>query len=120
MNKVIRIGVFETNSSSTHSITMCSKDEYKKWSNGEILLNNSYKNKSNKFISKEDAINIIKNSYKNVDINDEDNLKELLRDEGIYQSPDEYLGNDLETFYEEYTTVNGEVVVAIGKYGYDG
>jgi hypothetical protein len=120
MKKVIRIGVFETNSSSTHSITMCSKDEYTKWSNGELFLDNSYKNKGSKFISKEDAINIIKGGYKEIDINDEDNLKELLRDEEIYQSPEEYLGYDLETFHEEYTTVNGEVVVAIGKYGYDG
>jgi hypothetical protein len=33
----VRRNVFETNSSSTHSITMCSEDEYNKWKNGELL-----------------------------------------------------------------------------------
>ena len=36
--KTIRIGTFETNSSSTHSITMCMKDDYKKFKNGEMYL----------------------------------------------------------------------------------
>ena len=31
MKRQIRRGVFETNSSSTHSITMCSNKEYEKW-----------------------------------------------------------------------------------------
>ena len=37
MKRQIRRGVFETNSSSVHSLTMCSGEEYKKWENGEIL-----------------------------------------------------------------------------------
>ena len=35
MKKQIRIGVFESNSSSTHSLTIVSEDEFKKWKNGE-------------------------------------------------------------------------------------
>ena len=35
MKRQIRRGVFETNSSSTHSITMCMKSDYDRWSNGE-------------------------------------------------------------------------------------
>lgn len=31
MKKQIRRGVFETNSSSCHSLTMCSEKEYEKW-----------------------------------------------------------------------------------------
>lgn len=34
--KVIRCGVFETNSSSTHSVTICSDEEYTKWEDGEL------------------------------------------------------------------------------------
>ena len=34
--KTIRKGTFETNSSSTHSITMCMESEYEKWKAGEI------------------------------------------------------------------------------------
>ena len=34
--KVVRRGVFETNSSSTHSLTICSNEEYTKWEDGEL------------------------------------------------------------------------------------
>lgn len=34
--KIIRQGAFETNSSSTHSLTICSSEEYTKWENGEL------------------------------------------------------------------------------------
>ena len=32
----VRQGVFETNSSSTHSITMCTKNEFNEWVDGKI------------------------------------------------------------------------------------
>lgn len=32
----VRQGVFETNSSSTHSITMCTKNEFNEWVGGKI------------------------------------------------------------------------------------
>ena len=35
----IRKNVFETNSSSTHSITMCMKSDYDKWVSGELVWN---------------------------------------------------------------------------------
>ena len=58
----IRNGVFETNSSSTHSLVMCMKNDYDKWANREVYLNNEagwssyseYKNKQ--FVTKEEAI----------------------------------------------------------------
>ena len=34
----IRQNIFETNSSSVHSITLCTEDEFQKWKNGEILF----------------------------------------------------------------------------------
>jgi hypothetical protein len=38
MKKVqIRQGVFETNSSSTHSLCICTKEEFEKFKNGELL-----------------------------------------------------------------------------------
>lgn len=33
----VRRGVFETNSSSVHSLAMCTDDDYYKWKRGEIL-----------------------------------------------------------------------------------
>lgn len=34
--ETIRKNCFETNSSSTHTLTMCMKSDYKKWENGEL------------------------------------------------------------------------------------
>lgn len=33
----VRQGVFETNSSSTHTLTICSKDDYDKWKRDEVF-----------------------------------------------------------------------------------
>lgn len=33
----VRQGVFETNSSSTHTLTICSKDDYDSWKRGEVF-----------------------------------------------------------------------------------
>lgn len=38
MKKQIRRGVFETNSSSTHSITMCSEKEYDEFEKGNMYI----------------------------------------------------------------------------------
>lgn len=35
--KQIRPGLFETNSSSTHVLTMCSDEDYKAWLDGKLL-----------------------------------------------------------------------------------
>jgi hypothetical protein len=37
MKRIIRIGVFETNSSSTHSLTIVDKEEFDAWQRGEVL-----------------------------------------------------------------------------------
>ena len=37
--KQIRCNVFETNSSSTHTLAICTEDEYKKWQEGKMLFN---------------------------------------------------------------------------------
>lgn len=37
MKRQIRVGVFETNSSSTHSITIANKCDYEAWERGELL-----------------------------------------------------------------------------------
>ena len=38
MKETIRHSVFETNSSSVHTLTMCSGDELEQWKKGEILF----------------------------------------------------------------------------------
>lgn len=37
--KQIRKNVFETNSSSTHTLAICTEDEYKDWKAGKLLFN---------------------------------------------------------------------------------
>ena len=38
MGKMIRRGIFETNSSSTHSLVICSKKQYEDWGTGKALF----------------------------------------------------------------------------------
>ena len=63
MKRQIRRGVFETNSSSTHSITMCSNKEYEKWENGEVL----YWQDGDKFGTREEIIEEYKNNKIEID-----------------------------------------------------
>ena len=125
----IRNGVFETNSSSTHSLVMCMKNDYDKWVNREVYLNNEagwssyseYKNKQ--FVTKEEAIDIITNNKYPTDIDlftmNNDELEEYFKDNEIYTF-DNYDNDYLESFTEEFTTPNGDTVVSFGQYGYDG
>ncbi|HHU55752.1 MAG TPA: hypothetical protein GXZ48_03565 [Acholeplasmataceae bacterium] len=118
--KQIRIGVFETNSSSTHSITMCSKEDYDNWKKGKVLKC------GDDFITREEAIEELKkdeyfNKYNpNFDFTDEESIDEALKDYE-YCTYEQYFKSDyLESFTDTYTTKNGETVIAFGKYGYDG
>jgi hypothetical protein len=120
--RVIRKGVFETNSSSTHSITLCSKEEYDKWNNGELFLDKSWRAEK-KFITKEEAIEKLKNnkynSYDNLDFDNEEKIVEAMRKEELY-TPEDYFDEYLESFESTYITKSGEEVIAFGQYGYDG
>ena len=128
--KQIRRNVFETNSSSTHSLTMCSKNEYDMWESGKVYLNESggygsnsiYKNKQ--FVTREEAIDILTNNKyppsKNLNTLNKEDLDDYFRGEEIY-SYDIYFDEEyLETYERTYTTESGDKVVAFGKYGYDG
>lgn len=118
MKRQIRRGVFETNSSSVHSLTMCSDKEFEKWERGELLF---YKYK-NKFGTKEEFITELKKNswFSNINWDDEDEVRGVFFEEGV-QTCDEFFDNrNFETFAQYHTTPNGEVVVAFGCYGYDG
>ena len=133
--KQIRHGVFETNSSSTHSITMCTKAEYDAWISGEMyfvedtwMLSNKYNNKD--FLTKEEVIDGIVNatySYGNKYTKEEleamnaEEFKEVIADYEVYTYGNYWDRYDyLDGFHSTYTTPAGEEVVAFGKYGYDG
>jgi hypothetical protein len=96
MKKQIRFGVFETNSSSVHSLTIVSKEEFEKFKKGELVLD-TWNHK---------LIPISTSTQED--------------DDGMYESYDGLGGQSFETFEQSYTTANGEEIVAFGYYGQDG
>lgn len=123
MKRQIRRCVFETNSSSTHSITMCSGEEYDKWCSGNLLFWVGKK----KFGTKEDIIEELKeltrwdNSLMYPDVNwDDGSVVADIFDSEEIQTSDEFFDDKyLETFEETFHTSNGEEVVVFGKFGYN-
>lgn len=137
MKRQIRRGVFETNSSSTHSLTMCSEEEFEQWKNGELLFDewgsesfvkaNSLSDDDKKYAVKDyenhkdefskdwsDLSESAKEKYytkyaKENNIVDED-----------AKTYEEWRHSNLETFVDRYTSKSGDKIVALGKYGYDG
>lgn len=91
----IRRGVFETNSSSIHSICICTREDYDKWINDELIYN-SYSEQL------ESIPEDITNKYK-------------------YKTYEQYWDDyEYEHYNEFFTTPSGDRMVAFGTYGYDG
>lgn len=122
--KIIRLGVFETNSSSTHTMVIMSEEEYDKWNKGEIL---KYR-WEDKFITKEENDEIIKKLVEDyakeynipVEDVDVDDLKYDYDDDVAYTLEEYDDRMNLESDIEEYTTKNGEKLIIKCWYGYDG
>lgn len=137
MKRQIRRGVYETNSSSTHSLTMCSEEEFEQWKNGELLFDewgsesfvkaNSLSDDDKKYATQDyenhkdefskdwsDLSESAKEKYytkyaKENNIVDED-----------AKTYEEWRHSNFETFVDRYTSKSGDKIVAFGKYGYDG
>jgi hypothetical protein len=141
----IRSGVFETNSSSTHSLTMCTQEEFDKWKRGEIWFDTDYERLVDKEIviefdeeeSKENYISTHPNHlfYKTWEELSEEEIKkwhssyfdkkkaesdEYYRYKTYQQYFHSYGYDGLERFEQHYTSPSGDKIVAFGKYGYDG
>lgn len=118
-----RRGVFETNSSMTHSITMCMKSEYDRWESEELwmLVEPGYACDDNAPLLMNDAemrqwlgSRLDKEYY---DLGDDDVLTDWAKTYGYYKwenTPCEFIW-----FQDEYTTPAGETIVAFGWYGHD-
>lgn len=126
----IRQGVFETNSSFTHSITITSESDFDKWKNGDVYLNDGWwsssddSNKDKTFLTKDESINLLKSSRSycgDEDLDDmcDEGLDEELSEWGIYTFKN-YWSAYLDHYEDRYTTEHGDVVVVFGQYGYDG
>ena len=118
--RTIRIGTFETNSSSTHSITMCMESEFLKWKNGEMYWNRwndelvTKETVEEEFLKENTGI-----SKEESDFNDK--LAEYLNDDDktyyTYEEFNDYDYIEYETYVDKYNTPKGDTVVAFGYYG---
>lgn len=115
--KQIRRATFETNSSSTHTLTMCTESQYADWVAGKLY----YSRYGERFIP---AAEVEAKWQKELEANPEvyDDKNEFLIDSGYYtfELYDDTIECDYETFEHSYTTESGEKVIAFGYYGYDG
>lgn len=117
----IRKGIFETNSSSTHSLTMCMYEDYENWRKGNTYFAPYTRIDGKNFFTKKEVINHIKHySYYKPDVdlnalNDEE-FDELVRDCNFY-TYDNYGSKYYEYFDDEFTTPSGERVKVFGYYG---
>ena len=125
----IRRNVFETNSSSTHSITMCMKKDYELWRKGKVWFIDRY---DAEFLPWDELIEYI-TKRQHVDIDDIETIKrdyadgyierveDMLADYDIftYSSWMDKKKPELERFTDEFTTPNGETIMSFGYYGDD-
>ena len=146
----VRKGVFETNSSSTHTLTICSKEDYEDWERGDkFWLDNDWgKLQTNKsFVTPEELAELTEKyneeEQKRIDAGDEYakllDIDKVLNERRDYDSwndsywdtersaleaytmDDWYQRNgDLETYERTFTSPSGDEMVAFGAFGYDG
>lgn len=126
--KQIRHGVFETNSSSTHSITMCMKSDYDAWEHGELYWNRWGGNFVTKeFVEKEieELRELFRRDYPDYIQGDEEweeKFRWFVNDDKQYYTHKEFYDYefiDYETFADTFKTPSGEEIVSFGYYGND-
>lgn len=118
MKKQIRFGIFETNSSSTHSLSMCSKDDFENWKLGRLYFNTN----SETFSTREEVTEELKDRFWDcvVDWVNEEKVDEFIDSSETFYTYDDFFQNDsYETFCKE-REFGGASVVAFGYYGWDG
>ena len=116
--KVVRKGVFETNSSSVHSLTIVTKEEYDKLDSTDSFI---YQEKiysfeeAKKIVLEEDWLS--SEEIEETQNYDYENWEWFLMDHGFERKED--YGGGLETFEEYFTTPSGDKMVAFGYFGRD-
>lgn len=120
MKQTIRRGVFETNSSSTHAMTICTKENYTKW----LKDNNVFMDGNGEIKTFDELVEIAMTHerFKQSCLEDKEEMLEFISCWlGDYENVDMF-NRHLEyndSFSQEYTTPGGETIVAFGYSGYD-
>lgn len=136
MKRQIRTAMFESNSSSCHTLHICSKDEFEKWQKGEVVFdrwNEEFITPNDVTVEMQDLEEFYSRKHKDPYIKkflelDEDAInqlrKEYIKDnelEADGETYDDWKNDDyLDTFAKRYTSEHGDEIVIFGKYGYDG
>lgn len=127
----VRMGVWETNSSSVHSLIMTDEDTYKKLERGDLLIGGYNSGFRNKFVIYGQAYQTLKELFKkhpdlyaeysitNLDDCDRADIEKIMGQEDIAYTLETYGGEYYEKFEDSYTTPTGEKVVAFGYFGHD-
>jgi len=103
----MRIGCFETNSSSVHTLTIVSEDDFNKWKSGEFIYDNI----------EDELITIEESKSRSSEYNyDEDDYNERFNTFEEFFNDEE---TELET-YEHKRIINDQKIVAFGYHGYNG
>lgn len=129
----IRLGTFETNSSSTHAICMCTSGDYERWVNGDKSIVFDWSD--GRLISFENAREKVLAKRKSRGYNpeitcalesmtDEELYKSLMEDSADFYSYETYQNRENneadDTYFDKFVTPSGDVVVLFGYNGYDG
>lgn len=111
----IRENVFETNSSSTHSLVMAVESDFRKWEKGEVYYCNNWRSSKDKNKFTEGKF------YPKAEV---DAYYESIggeRDTYDMCTYDEFCDTEyLEVEDYSYKTPSGETIRAVAKFGYDG
>lgn len=115
MKTQIRNGLFETNSSSVHSITMCADSDFKKWERGELIFNRDdctlVPLTNEDYIAWKKEYDECMEKYGEYD------------DYYMFLTYDQFFNDwdiqEYETFTDSYTSPHGDKITAFGYYGHD-
>lgn len=131
--RIIRKNTFETNSSSTHTLTIYTAKKWNEFKAGNKYLADWY----GELFLIDDLIEEMKKKaikdpelYKDVDLNDRASCIEFLVEEDkwgysnyfTYETWGSYdkWSDWAESYEEKFTTPSGDKMVAVGAYGYNG
>lgn len=132
----IREGVFESNSSSTHTLCICTEEQFSAWRRGEVLYDRwndcfvkpTEMTEEDKENAKEYYVNSMDKYWKEWEELTEQERHEWYEkyaEENGFQREgcdtyDDYMYNSyLDSYSESYTTEHGDQIHVFGHYGYD-
>lgn len=112
-----RSGVFETNSSSVHTMTICAEGDFQKWIDGKVYF---YDDAEEKFLTEEKAREMWEaEPLDEPPVYPEEDYEEYRHENGILTYEEWINHNYLDIYERHHTSPSGDELVIFGKYGMD-